>query len=126
MPRPRFTPFDREVCLACISEQASGNQITTIDAIYRCMTGSEQKHASPSVAEDIRRSLDRIIFCKVTFDASDICNKFGYNSRKPMIYTGSLLPAEYLQNVNFVKTIITLYKNEKGKKINILMSQKYK
>ena len=99
MPRPRFTPFDREVCFACISEQASGNQITTIDAIYRCMTGGEKKHPSPKIAEDIRRSLDRMIFCKVTFDASDTCKKFGYNSKEPMIYTGSLLPAEYLQNV---------------------------
>ena len=99
LPRPRFTPFDREVCFACISEQASGNQITTIDAIYRCMTGGERKHASPKISEDIRRSLDRLIFCKVTFDASDTCKKFGYNAKEPMIYTGSLLPAEYLQNV---------------------------
>ena len=98
--RPRFDAFDREVCFACIAEQLAGNQITTIDAIYRTMTGSNDKKTTTKTAEKIKISLNKMIFSKVTFDASDTCKKFGYNSKEPMMYTGSLLPAEYLENVN--------------------------
>ena len=98
--RPRFDAFDREVCFACIAEQLAGNQITTIDSIYRTMTGSNDKKTTPKMSAKIKTSLNKMIFSKVTFDASDTCKKFGYNSKEPMMYTGSLLPAEYLENVN--------------------------
>ena len=97
--RPRLDQFDREVCLACISEQAIGNSVTTIDTLYHCMTGSATKRPTPQMAARIRMSILKLMSTHISFDASEVCKKFGYNSREPMIYSGSVLWVEMLDNV---------------------------
>ena len=103
----RLDPFDREVCLACISEQAVGNTVTTIDTIFHCMTGSPSKRPTAKMSARIRSSLLKLMGTSIHYDASEVCKKFGYNSKEPMIYSGSLLWLEMLDNIRINNSLTT-------------------
>lgn len=111
--RPRFNAFDREILYACLSEQVEGNMATTLDSIYRLITGDNGKRRPHTpMIELIKQSLEKLLFCEVTIDLSAVCAKYGYNKGQPLIVHGAILPGKYLEGaiVNGSKTTaITFY-----------------
>ena len=108
--KPRFTAFDREVCFACISEQTAGNQFTTVNAIYRNMTGiDESNRPSDQMIDLIKSSLSKLFFSEVTIDLTEICRKYGY-LKKPddvLILHGAIVNGTYLdRKINGQRTIL--------------------
>ena len=98
--KPRFNAFDREVCFACISEQTAGNQFTTVNAIYRNMTGSDG-HPSDKMIDLIKSSLSKLFFSEVTIDLTEISKKYGYCKREgdKFILHGSMIPGTYVDGI---------------------------
>lgn len=105
---PRFTAFDRDVLYGCIAIQSAGNKFTTVDTIYRTMTGdSAKRRPMPHMVEKIRKSLNKLLFCDIEIDLNDICKKWGYNGGKPITLYSAILPGEYVKTiVNGETTII--------------------
>ena len=105
--RPRFNAFDREILYACLSEQVEGNMATTLDSIYRLITGdSGKRRPMKPMVELIKQSLSKLLFCEVTIDLSAVCAKYGYNKGQPLIVHGAILPGQYYEGaiVNGSKT----------------------
>ena len=97
--RPRFNAFDRELLYACISEQIGGNMATTINSIYRLITGdSGMRKPSPQMAELINQSLCKLMFCDVKIDLTEVCLKYGYNKGQPCVFEGAILPGYFVRD----------------------------
>ena len=99
-----FTPFDREVCLAVMSEQWYGQKYATISGIYRVMVGdcnSENKRKKPRKNMEIKveESVQKMMATMVELDYSDACQKFGYNEGEPFRRISPILPIEYLKGI---------------------------
>ena len=108
--KPRFDAFDREVCFACISEQTAGNKFTTVNALYRNMTGiDESNRPSNQMIDLIKSSLSKLFFSEVTIDLTEICRKYGY-LKKPddvLILHGAIVNGTYLdRKINGQRTIL--------------------
>ena len=98
--KPRFNAFDREVLNACIAEQAVGNAVTTVNSIYRNMTGdSKDRKPSSEMVKLIKSSLNKLLFCDATIDLTEVCAKYGYNNNKPYILHSAILPGQYVESV---------------------------
>ena len=105
--RPRFNAFDREILYACLSEQVEGNLATTLDSIYRLITGDNGKRRPMKpMTELIKQSLDKLLFCDVRIDLTEVCAKYGYNKGQPLILHTAILPGQYMEGaiVNGEKT----------------------
>ena len=111
--RPRFNAFDREILYACISEQIEGNMATTINSIYRLITGdSGRRKPTDQMTKLIRQSIDKLLFCDVTIDLTEVCLKYGYNKGKPCVLHSAILPGQYLEGAivnGEASTVITFY-----------------
>lgn len=107
--KPRFNAFDREVCFACIAEQTAGNKFTTVDAIYRNMTGDTQRRRpTEQMIERIKDSLSKLTFSEVVIDLTEVCIKYGF--RKPgsvVILHSAIVPGQYtVDKVNGQTSIV--------------------
>ena len=105
--RPRFNAFDREILYACLSEQVDGNLATTLDSIYRLITGDNGKRRPMKpMVELIKQSLDKLLFCDVRIDLTEVCAKYGYNKGQPLVLHTAILPGQYMEGaiVNGEKT----------------------
>ena len=103
----KFSAFDREVLYACLSEQADGNDVTTINAVYRAMTGASAKvRVHPEMKQAIQKSLSKLMFTEIKIDLTEACQKLGYGNGKPIILHSALLPGQYTDGawVNHVHT----------------------
>ena len=98
--KPRFDAFDREVCFACISEQTAGNKFTTVNALYRNMTGDDKmRRPTEQMIQRIKTSLSKLTFSEVTIDLSEVCVKYGF--RKPgskVILHSAIVPGKYTED----------------------------
>lgn len=106
--RPRFNSFDREVLNACIAEQVTGNAVTTVNSIYRNMTGDDKmRKPSSEMVKLIKSSLSKLMFCEVEIDLTEVCAKYGYNNGKSCILHSAILPGQYTEGViNGAETIV--------------------
>ena len=110
---PIFTPFDRDVLYGCIAIQNAGNKFTTVDTIYRTITGDSAKRRPTSYTiELIRQSLNKLLFCDIEIDLSDVCQKWGYNGGKAITLYSAILPGEYVKTIINGETaiIVEFYK----------------
>ena len=97
---PIFTPFDRDVLYGCIAIQNAGNKFTTVDTIYRTITGdSAKRRPHEPMIELIRQSLNKLLFCDIEIDLSDVCQKWGYNGGKAVTLFSAILPGRYVKTV---------------------------
>ena len=107
--KPRFNAFDREVLNACIAEQAVGNAVTTVNSIYRNMTGdSKDRKPSAEMVKLIKSSLSKLMFCEVEIDLTDVCVKYGYNSGKAPTLHSAILPGKYIESILNGQKIISV------------------
>lgn len=98
--RPRFNAFDREVLNACIAEQAIGNAVSTVNSIYRNMTGdSKDRKPTSEMVKLIKSSLSKLMFCEVEIDLTDVCAKYGYNAGKAPTLHSAILPGKYVESL---------------------------
>ena len=105
--RPRFNAFDREILYACISEQVEGNMATTINSIYRLITGdSKMRKPHEPMVKLISQSLDKLLFCDVDINLTEVCAKYGYNKGQACEMKTAILPGYYIKGaiVNGEKT----------------------
>lgn len=71
-----YDAFDWLVLFTCISIQEAGNKKTTVNIIYRTMTG-KSKAPSPAMQENILTSLNKLRI-PVTINATGVCAAYGY------------------------------------------------
>lgn len=97
-----FNFFDRCVFAACIAEQLVGNYSTTVNAIWRNMTGSI-RNPEPHIRQAILNSIEKMSVIRITLDAQDVINRLQSLSKKKLRictkrthYTSYLLPCSIL------------------------------
>lgn len=94
----RLDSFDLFVMWTCMALREAGKVITTINGIYRAMTGKDVNETpTQKMKDDIMKSLDKIMVFTGDIDAKDICQIYGYKGNAR--YKGVILPLEYLDNV---------------------------
>lgn len=91
----KLDSFDLFVLHTCIAIKAGGNAKTTVNIIYRTMTGKDGKiKTSPTakMKKSILESLEKLMYIPVTIDAEGICFEYGHKGKGK--YTKrALLPA---------------------------------
>ena len=90
-----LTAFDELVFDICVSEQAAGNEFTTLAIIHRAMGGSKTNF-TPKEKNKILLSIRKLATTWIKFDCTNTFKKFGYNGGADFKYNGYLLPAEYV------------------------------
>ena len=108
-----LTGYDEIIFDACISEQYQGNEFTTPAIIHRAIGGSKTK-ITVTEQEKILNSIRKLATTFIDFDISAVCEKFNYNEGKQFIYSGYLLPAEFISatiNGRFDSTVIHFLQN---------------
>ena len=94
----RLDSFDLFVMWTCMALREAGKVKTTINGIYRAMTGKDVNETpTQKMKDDIMESLDKIMVFTGDIDAKDICQIYGYKGNGR--YKGVILPVEYLDNV---------------------------
>lgn len=91
----KLDSFDLFVLHTCIAIKAGGNAKTTVNIIYRTMTGKDGKiKTSPTekMKEAILESLEKLMYIPVTIDAEGICFEYGHKG-KGKYKKRALLPA---------------------------------
>lgn len=107
--------FDFYVLYMCLAIQSAGNKATTINAIYRAMTGKRGAVYPPNeLRKDIITSIVKCMAMLVAVDASGICEWYKYRGKSKYTLT-TLLPAKiessgHLNGVE-VENLITFYDN---------------
>ena len=105
--------FDLFVLYTCISIQSAGNGATTVNAIYRAMTGKDGKaRPKDAMREDIIKSVAKLMSLTVTIDAKGICEWYKYKGKDNFIID-NLLPARVEgATVNGVFTESVIFRDE--------------
>ena len=88
----KLTPFDREVHDAITTLFVEGgNDVMSVEMIYRTMIGKPTARVMPKQAEAITQSITKMMHTLITIDASQEAAVYGFDSLK---YKGNLLYAE--------------------------------
>ena len=88
----KLTPFDREVHDAITTLFVEGgNDVMSVEMIYRTMIGKPKARLAPKQAEAITQSITKMMHTLITIDSSQEAAAYGYDSLK---YKGNLLYAE--------------------------------
>lgn len=88
----KLTPFDREVHDAITTLFVEGgNDVMSVEMIYRTMIGKPTARVMPKQAEAITQSITKMMHTLITIDASQEAAAYGFDSLK---YKGNLLYAE--------------------------------
>lgn len=88
----KLTPFDREVHDAITTLFVEGgNDVMSVEMIYRTMIGKPKARVMPKQAEAISQSIAKMMRTLITIDASQEAAAYGFDSFK---YRGNLLYAE--------------------------------
>lgn len=88
----KLTPFDREVHDAITTLFVEGgNDVMSVEMIYRTMIGKPKARLAPKQAEAISQSIAKMMRTLITIDASQEAAAYGFDSFK---YKGNLLYAE--------------------------------
>ena len=90
----RLTAFDFYVFHTCLSIQSEGNKATSLNSIYRALTGKTGKVILTDKMETtIVKSLMKVMSMLVEIDADGICKMRGSNPLPASSSVGNLLPA---------------------------------
>ena len=91
--------FDKEVLIACMSEQQYGNAATTVDAIFRNITGlNEPSRPSPQMREEILHSIRKLRHHDIRINMSKICDvRKNYTPSDGPIIESAILPGWVLE-----------------------------
>lgn len=90
--RRELTAYDREVHDAIITLYVDGsNEYITPQMIYQVMTGNPDAYLNPKQAEAISESITKCMYSKLTIDASEEAEIYGFDSFK---YDGNLISGE--------------------------------
>jgi len=104
--KKELTAYDREVHDAIITLAVNGeNEYMTGAMIYQTMVGSPGARLAPKQAEAISDSITKLMYSKVTIDATKEAEAFGFEKFK---YDGYVVPAERVTatlNGNIVECI---------------------
>lgn len=88
----KLTPFDREVHDAITTLFVEGgNDVMSVEMIYRTMIGKPKARLAPKQAEAITQSITKMMHTLISIDASQEAAAYGFDSLK---YKGNLLYAE--------------------------------
>ena len=88
----KLTPFDREVHDAITTLFVEGgNDVMSVEMIYRTMIGKPTARVMPKQAEAITQSITKMMHTLIAIDASQEAAAYGFDSLK---YKGNLLYAE--------------------------------
>lgn len=88
----KLTPFDREVHDAITTLFVEGgNDVMSVEMIYRTMIGKPKARLAPKQAEAITQSITKMMHTLITIDASQEAQAYGFDNLK---YKGNLLYAE--------------------------------
>ena len=88
----KLTPFDREVHDAITTLFVDGgNDVMSVEMIYRTMIGKTKARLAPKQAEAITQSITKMMHTLITIDASQEAKAYGFDNLK---YRGNLLYAE--------------------------------
>lgn len=88
----KLTPFDREVHDAITTLFVEGgNEVMSVEMIYRTMIGKPKARLAPKQAETITQSIMKMMHTLISIDASQEAAAYGFDSLK---YKGNLLYAE--------------------------------
>lgn len=88
----KLTPFDREVHDAITTLFVEGgNDVMSVEMIYRTMIGKPKARLAPKQAEAITQSITKMMHTLITIDASQEAKAYGFDNLK---YKGNLLYAE--------------------------------
>lgn len=100
--------FDKEVLIACISDQQYGNAVTTVDAIYRNITGADDStHPHPEMRERILRSIRKLRHHDIRIDMSKICSvRKDYTPEGGPVIESAILPGWVLEKASVNGQII--------------------
>lgn len=116
-----FTAFDREVHDAIVSLFIAGNKFITPSMVFRTMAGkTNSEYINPEKIEEIRRSIEKCLFSKLTIDASQELTAY---KDLQATYSGALIAAESMtvtmngQRVTAYRLLTTpiLYRYAAGK-----------
>lgn len=92
-----LTPYDREVHDAVISLYVAGNEVMSVDMIYRVMTGKDNAVAEPKAKKEINQALKKMRFTEIRIEAKE---EIAYYKKCKPVYKGYLIPAEEVENVS--------------------------
>lgn len=103
--------FDLFVLFSCISIKAAGNRQTTVNIIYKTMTGkSGEVKLTDKMRQELMQSIDKLRLTPVTIDATGICAKYNHKPRGKYVKS-YLLPAkmsgEGIVNGGYTEDVIT-------------------
>ena len=88
----KLTPFDREVHDAITTLFVEGgNDVMSVEMIYRTMIGKPKARLAPKQAEAITQSITKMMHTLISIDASQEASAYGFDNLK---YKGNLLYAE--------------------------------
>lgn len=88
----KLTPFDREVHDAITTLFVEGgNDVMSVEMIYRTMIGKPKARLAPKQAEAITQSITKMMHTLITIDASQEAKAYCFDNLK---YRGNLLYAE--------------------------------
>ena len=106
----RLDQFDRIVLDAVTTLMVEGdNHYITTNMIYHTITGDDNKRASPNYIQDVRNSLLKMMFTRISIKASE--EAIMYKGLENFEYDSAMLPAEMVTarlNRNEVTCIHTL------------------
>lgn len=88
-------PFDREVLDAVHTLFKAGNNFITVNQIYRVLTGKRREEQAPkALANDIRQSVNKMMYTQLSIDATEEATAFGYSVYK---YDSPMIVAEKVE-----------------------------
>jgi hypothetical protein len=92
----KFTAYDREVYDGVITLYVAGNLVVTPPMVYRAMNGlTETENISDRAVDEVRKSLDKSSFIKISIDYTDEA-KLYHREIDKTTYVGYLLACEKL------------------------------
>ena len=110
-----FNIFDRHVLAACIAEQLFGNKITTVNAIWKNMSG-EDREPEPEMRSKILWSIEKMslirirISLKEAFERLQSLRKNKLRCTSRLEFVGYLLPCEITSAVINNSTVVDAIK----------------
>ena len=91
--------FDRAIFDACISTQEAGLKFTTVDFLFRVITGNEKKQPTRTEKTAILESIGKMTTTLITIDFSEAREKMRKYNSVPARLAGAILPCQYLDGV---------------------------
>jgi hypothetical protein len=107
--------FDLFVLFSCISIKAAGNTQTTLNIIYKTMTGKTgEVKLTEKMRQELMQSIDKLRLTPITIDATGICAKYNHKARGRYVKS-CLLPVKMagqgIVNGGYTEDVITFWDN---------------